>query len=312
MKIKTPDQISLEIRSFLDTAKNPLLVVVGPTASGKTKLAVHLAKQFNGEIINADSRQIYEEMKIGNELTKPEEMEGIQHHLLGCYPISSNISIAEYKRDAEAVIGDVLKRGKLPILCGGSVMWIDAVVDNYVIPEGNPDWKLRAELEKKGIDELLEELDRIDQESAEHLRGERNKRYIIRALEIYSQTGRKKSEIMKKGIRKYEIFKLAPYRDRKDIYKRINERTAYQVDHGMIPEVQALVNKYSKGDPRKLLELGWPGITSIGCKEVIPYLLNEITKEELISTLQQHNRNYAKRQLTWLRKDQEVNWIQRI
>jgi len=305
----TSAQLSSEVETFLAKATHPLLVVVGPTASGKTNLAISLSKQFDGEVVNADSRQIYQEMVIGNELTKPEEMQGIPHHLLSCVPLSETMSVADYKQEAERIIEDIQSRGKLPILCGGSVMWIDAVVDNFLIPEGEPDQELRQKLEEQSIDELLEELKRVDPESHGQLSEERNKRYIIRALEIFQLTGKPKSELAKKGNRKYEVFKIAPHREREDIYERINERTAYQLDNGMIPEVEYLVKKYADGKPRALLNLAWPGISSIGCKEVIPFLEGEIGKEELLSTLQQNNRNYAKRQLTWLRKDEEIRWV---
>lgn len=297
------------IASFLKASEKPLLVVVGPTASGKTGLAVDLAKQFDGEVINADSRQVYREMEIGNALTRPEEMQGIPHHLFGEYPIDYNLTVAEYKLTAEKLIEDILKRGKLPIICGGTFLWVDAVVDNFQIPEGKPDMELRSNLEKLSVDELLKKLEEVDPQSAESLKHERNKRYIIRALEIYEQSGRTKSELAVKGERKYDVFKIAPLREREEIYDCINKRTVQQFEGGMIDEVQALVDKYADSKPRKLIDLGWPGITSIGCKEVIPMLEGEKTPEETLAHLQQNNRNYAKRQLTWLRKDAEIHWI---
>ncbi len=282
---------------------------MGPTASGKSSLAVKLAKQLDGEVINADSRQVYEEMEIGNELTKPEEMDGIPHHLFSYVPLEKTLSVADYKADAEQTIEEIQRRGKLPILCGGSVLWIDAVVDNFQIPAGEPDMKYRAELEERSVEDLLNELKSVDPDSSEQFQETKNKRYIMRALEVFRMTGKKKSELAQKGERKYQIFKVAPYWDREVIYERINARTRVQVDGGMIPEVQSLVDKYADGEPEKLIELGWPSITSIGCKEVIPFLAGEIKKEDLIAQLQQNNRNYAKRQLTWLRKDKEIHWI---
>jgi len=309
METITKDSVLKEIKAFLATAQKPLLVVVGPTASGKTQLAVELAHQFNGEVSNADSRQIYQEMQIGNELTKPEEMEGVPHHMLSRYPLSQTVSVAEYKNAAEEIIDEIHEEGKLPILCGGSVMWIDAVVNNYVIPEGEADHQLRKDLEQRTVEELLKELEEVDPVSAAQLSEAMNKRYIIRALEIFHLTGQPKSQLASKADRKYQVFKVAPHWDRDVIYERINQRTAVQVDNGMILEVQQLVDKYADGKPNKLVELGWPSISSIGCKEVAPYLAGDITKEELLSRLQQNNRNYAKRQLTWLRKDEEIRWI---
>lgn len=298
-----------EIAHWLKNAKHPLLVVVGPTASGKTKLAVELAEEFQGEVINADSRQIYQGIEIGNALTKPEEMKGIRHHLFANHPLSHHFSVAEYKQEAEGWIKRVQKFEKLPILCGGTTMWIDSVVDNYIIPETKPNHALRADLELLSTDELLSRLNEVDPESAEQLIKERNKRYIIRALEIFHETGKTKSALAKKGKRKFDVFKVAPHWEREKLYERINERTKAQLEEGMIEEVQALVDQYAKGDLAKFSKLPWPGLSSIGCKEVIPFLMGEITKEQLLENIQQVNRNYAKRQLTWLRKDKEVNWI---
>lgn len=303
------EQIGEKITAWLDTAQKPLLVVVGPTASGKTKLAVELAQQFDGEVINADSRQIYQGIEVGNALTKPEEMQGIPHHLFSVYPLSQHYSVAEYKQEAEDYIRHIHQKRKLPILCGGTLMWIDSVVDNYIIPETKPDHEFRAELELLSTDELLSRLNGVDPESAEQLSREKNKRYIIRALEIFQQTGKTKSALAKKGKRKFDVFKVAPSWDREELYERINQRTAEQLEQGMVEEVQELVQKHAKGDLEKFEKLKWPGLTSIGCKEVIPYLKGTVSKEQLLSQLQQNNRNYAKRQLTWLRKDKEVNWI---
>jgi len=303
-------QIEKDIEDFLNDSQNALIVVVGPTASGQTSLAVKLAQKFNGEVINADSRQVYQEMEIGNELTKPEEMQGVPHHLLSFQPVSETLSVAEYKQKAEEVIADLQSRGKAPILCGGTFLWVDAVVDNFQIPAGDPDWEYRRELEQESTDDLLIKLENVDPESSQQLAPEKNKRYIIRALEIFRQTGKKKSELAQKSERQYDVFKVAPSRDREEIYSRINERTKYQFDHGMIEEVQNLVNKYAEAKPEQLLELGWPSISSIGCKEVVPYLTGEKSKEATLAQLQQNNRNYAKRQLTWLRKDEEINWVE--
>lgn len=303
------NELRTSLRDFLKKAEKPLIAVMGATASGKTSLAVELALQFDGEVINADSRQIYQEMEIGNELTKPEEMRGVPHHLFGCVPLSEPMSVAQYQREAFRLIEDIRNRGKLPIICGGTSLWIDAVVDNFQIPEGEPDMAYRKQLEKQSVEELLAQLQEVDPASYEQLKEQGNKRYIIRALEIYELTGERKSEQAGKGPRLYDAYKVAPDRPREEIYDRINARTIVQVNGGMIPEVQTLVDKYADGNPQALLDLGWPGMSSIGCKEVIPFLAGNIDREELISTLQQHNRQYAKRQLSWLRKDPEIHWI---
>ncbi len=297
-----------ELQEFLKTAEKPLIVIAGPTASGKTKLAVKIAHAVGGEVINADSRQVYMEMIIGNELTKPEEMEGIPHHLLSFVPLERNYTVADFKRDAEDQIDEIRGRGSVPIICGGTMLWTDAVVDNFSLPEGEPDWEFRDQLLKLSAEELLEKLEAVDPESAEQLKSDMNPRYLTRALEIFEMTGKKKSEISEKGERQYEVFKMAPYWDREVLYERINARTQVQFENGMVEE-QDLVDKYAEGTPEKLLELRWPGLTSIGCKEVIPFLKGDATAEETVELLRRNNRRYAKRQISWLKKDEEIRWI---
>lgn len=303
-------QAQQQIEAWLPRVKRPLLVVVGPTASGKTKLAVDLAKAYDGEVINADSRQIYQDIRIGNALTTEEEKQGIPHHLFSKFPLSHGVTVVEYKSLCEQTIADIHERGKLPILCGGTTMWIDAVVDNYLVPLAKADDGLRAELEKQQVDELLSRLRTVDPESADKLSPERNKRYIIRAIEVFEVTGESKSRSAKKGKRSYDVFKLAPFWERDELYRRIDQRTREQFDDGLVEEVKELVQKYADGDLERFATLNWPSLTSIGCKEVVPFLQGKMDLRALLSRVQQANRNYAKRQLTWLRKDQEVNWIQ--
>ncbi len=298
-----------DLQEFLKVASKPLIVVNGPTASGKTRMAVKIAHEVDGEVINADSRQVYQEMVIGNELTKPEEMEGIPHHLLSFVPLERAYTVADFKKDCEEQIADIQSRGKVPIICGGSMLWIDAVVDNFTLPEGEPDWDFRKDLEQFSTQELLEKLQKVDPEAAEQLKVDMNPRYLSRALEIYEMTGKTKTELSGKADRQYDVFKLAPYWEREVLYERINSRTQYQFDHGMLEEVQMLVDKYVNGKPENLLELNWPSLTSIGCKEVIPYLKGHATAEETVDLLRRNNRRYAKRQMSWLKKDDEIRWV---
>lgn len=298
-----------KIKPFLSLAKNPLLCILGPTASGKTALAVKLAKQYNGEIINADSRQIYQEIKIGNALPTEEERGGIPHHLFAIIPLSHRMTVAEYKTLAEKTIDDILTRKKLPILCGGTMFWTDAVIENFQIPAGEPDHEWRREQESRTVDNLLAELTAADPSEAERLSKTRNKRYIIRALEIARISGGTKSALAKKGPLKYDVFKIGIQWEREALYKRINERTRAQLDAGLIEEVKGICDRYAGGQPDRLLELNWPSLTSIGMKEVIPFLKGEMSRDQLLATLSQHNRNYAKRQMTWYRKDKEIHWV---
>jgi tRNA dimethylallyltransferase len=289
-----------KIQVFLSQNSQPLIVICGPTASGKTKLAVKLCKQFGGEVINADSRQIYDEIEIGNERTKPHEMEGIPHHLLAIVPPDHVMNIAEYKKLTEEKIAEIYSRNKIPFLVGGTGLYIDAVTKNYQVPGGDPDSAFRNEMEKYSTEELLEKLKKIDPNECKKLSIEKNKRFIVRALEIFHKTGKTKSELAKMNPPKYQTFKIAIEWPRDILYERINERTVIQVESGMLEEVKLLMDKYDRN---------LPAMTSIGCKEVIPFLENRISKDELIRTLQQNNRNYAKRQMTWFKRDKEVNWL---
>lgn len=297
------------VKNFLSHAKKPLLAILGPTASGKTALAVKLAKMFNGEIINADSRQIYQEIRIGNALPTERERGGIPHHLFSITPLSHRMTVAEYMKLAEKTIEDILARDKLPILCGGTMFWTDAVIENYQIPAGEPDHEWRKEQALRPVDDLLEELRDLDQPEATRLEKSRNKRYIIRALEIAQKSGSTKTALAKKGPRKYEVFKIGIQWERETLYQRINERTRAQLDSGLIEEVKGICDRYAGGQPDRLQELNWPSLSSIGLKEVLPFLLGEMNREQLLGKLSQHNRNYAKRQLTWYRKDKEIHWI---
>lgn len=289
------------VKEFLRTSFRPLIVICGPTASGKTKLAVKLCKEFKGEVISADSRQVYTEMEIGNERTKPEEMEGIPHHLIAIVPPDHIFTVAEFKERAEKCIKDIVKRGKIPFLVGGTGLYIDAVTKNFQIPPGDADSDLRKKLELKDTDKLLHELHTVDPEEYESLKQGRNRRYLIRALEIFHTLGMKKSLAATQGTSNYDVLKIGIQWPRETLYKRINQRTVTQVEKGMIEEVQALLKKYSPD---------LPALSSIGCKEVIPFFEGKITKQQMIETLQQNNRNYAKRQMTWLRRDKEIIWIE--
>ena len=309
MDIFTLQQIEDQLKVFMQHAQKPLVVVMGPTASGKSRLAVDLAKAFHGEVINADSRQVYQEIVVGNALTSEEEMQGVPHHLFSHVPLSWPYNVAQYKAEAESKIEDIQARGKLPILCGGTFLWIDAVVDNFSIPVVEPDMGRREELEQLDVESLLEQLSAVDPEGAVRLREDRNKRSIIRALEIYRQTGQTKSALASRGERKVQVFKVAPFWEREQLYERIDQRAEVQLHSGLIEEVGALIDRYADGIPERLLELRWPSLTSIGCKELVPYWQGVIHLEQLLVKLQQVNRNYAKRQLTWLRRDDEIRWL---
>ncbi|MDP3976096.1 MAG: tRNA (adenosine(37)-N6)-dimethylallyltransferase MiaA [bacterium] len=309
MEVHSLQSVLSKLGKWLTDSEKPLLVVCGATGSGKSDLAVDLAQQFGGEVINADSRQIYQEIYIGNALTTREQQRGVPHHLLSYSPLQQTLSVSEYKGLAEGMIDELQGRRSLPILCGGSVMWIDAVVDNYVIPQVPPNSELRDRLGLLSIDELLGQLEQRDPASHEQLKNCSNRRYIIRALEIFEQTGKPKSELAKRGKRKYEVFKVAPHWERQQLYDRINRRAEEQVRAGLVEEVQGIIDRHAGADPHQLLTLNWPSLSSIGCKEVIPFLLGQQPNDAMLEHVKQANRNYAKRQLSWLRRDPEIHWV---
>ena len=189
------------------------------------------------------------------------------------------------------------------------MLWIDAVVDNFTLETGEPDWDLRNHLESLETQDLFEQLQAVDKKAADELKETMNKRYIIRALEIHHTTGEKKSTTSGKNPRKYDVFKVAIDWERDVLYERINKRTAHQFNNGMVEEVQNLMNTYANGNPSELAKVNWPSITSIGCKEVIPYLQGIQNDEETIELLRRNNRRYSKRQMTWLKRDEEIHWI---
>jgi tRNA dimethylallyltransferase len=316
-----------KLNKFLETAKTPLVIITGPTACGKTALSIELCKQFNGQVINADSRQIYTDMPIGSELITEKEMQGVPHHLFGIRSPLEPMTVAEYKELVEKKIDEIhmkmkisshsestiqnskfkIQNSSIPFLVGGSVMWIDAVVNNYQFPKKAFDEALRKQIDKMSVDEMLKQLLNLDPASHRSLARERNPRYIGRALEIVKLTGKPKSAYLN-GQKKYDVFKIAIDRPREELYETINQRVYSQLERGLVSEVETLVKKYNLVGAKNFLPLP-VACQSIGCKEVIPYLSGKISKQQMISELQQGSRNYAKRQLTWLKKDKALHWL---
>ncbi|HEC21140.1 MAG TPA: tRNA (adenosine(37)-N6)-dimethylallyltransferase MiaA [Candidatus Peregrinibacteria bacterium] len=296
-------EIVLKIQDFLKEAEKPLVVILGPTASGKTALSVELAKEFNGEIVSADSRQIYRGLDISTAKISKKEQGGVPHHLIDVADPDEVFTLADYQEKAFETIDDILRRGKTPFLVGGTGLYISAITENYQIPKTPQSkgirLKIEKELEEKGAENLYERLKKLDPEAVAAF-SPNNHRYLIRALEIVESTKKTKTELAKKGRKLYDALKFGIYWSREKLYERIDRRTLQQIESGLIEEVQNLVDKYSPP---------LPAMTSIGCKEVIPFLEGKVSKEELIEKLQQNNRNYAKRQLTWFRRDPEINWV---
>lgn len=286
--------------------KIDVLAVVGPTASGKTKLSVELAKALNGEIVSADSMQIYKGMDIGTAKPTFEEMHGIPHHLMGFLDSKENFSVAIYVEMAHKIIADIHSKGKLPIVTGGTGLYVDSLLNSIKFFDNTSDDIIRDKysklLEEKGLDYLLEKLKKIDYETYEKLLEQRNAKRIIRALEFFEVTGKTISEQnrLSKQDSPYNPIKIGlTCRDRQVLYDRINLRVDLMLKDGLLEEAEKVLNSDLSNTAEK----------AIGYKELIPYFKGESTLDECVEVLKMNTRRYAKRQLTWFRRDQEINWI---
>ncbi|MBI5415157.1 tRNA (adenosine(37)-N6)-dimethylallyltransferase MiaA [Candidatus Peregrinibacteria bacterium] len=282
------------------SSKPKILCIIGTTASGKTDLAVQIAKKYNGEIVNADSRQMYRYMPIGTAAPTEEEKQGVPHHLFEFVDPSQEWNVAEWKPKAVEKIREILKRGNLPIFCGGTGLFINALTKNFTIPSIPPHPEFREEKEKKSVEELWKELMIKDPKSAEKILPS-NKRYVIRALEILEFSGEKKSFVAGQNDSPYDAFLVGVTYPRKELYDRINARVEIMKKNGFLREVEALLQKGYSEKNTALNAHGYP--------EAIRFLRNEISEKELWETMKKNTRNYAKRQLTWWRRDPRVYWF---
>lgn len=286
--------------------KNKVIVICGPTASGKTALSIELAKKIDGEIISCDSMQIYADMNIGTAKPTIEEMQGIKHYLIGHILPNERYSVADYKKDAKKAIKEILKKNKVPIIVGGTGLYLDSLIYEIDYPEIEFDklyrQKLEEEVEKKGLEELYQEAKKIDPIATEKI-SINDKKRILRILEIYHATGKTKTEqeieSRKKEVEyEYKVYALDWNRDK--LYDRINRRVDLMIGQGLIEEVKSILNKY-KEFPTAMQGLGY--------KEVVEYLNKIITKDEMIEKIKMETRRYAKRQLTWFRKNKQTIWL---
>lgn len=286
--------------------KNKVIVICGPTASGKTALSIELAKKIDGEIISCDSMQIYADMNIGTAKPTIEEMQGIKHYLIGHILPNERYSVADYKKDAKKAIKEILKKNKVPIIVGGTGLYLDSLIYEIDYPEIEFDklyrQKLEEEVEKNGLEELYQEAKKIDPIATEKI-SINDKKRILRILEIYHATGKTKTEqeieSRKKEVEyEYKVYALDWNRDK--LYDRINRRVDLMIGQGLIEEVKSILNKY-KEFPTAMQGLGY--------KEVVEYLNKIITKDEMIEKIKMETRRYAKRQLTWFRKNKQTRWL---
>ena len=288
--------------------KHKVIVIVGPTASGKTALSIELAKKINGEIVSCDSMQIYKDMNIGSAKPTSEEMQGIKHYLIDVVRPDERFSVAEYKKQAEAAIEEIILKGKMPIVIGGTGLYADSLIFGIEYPELEYDEEYRKSLEEmaktdEGLKELYRRAKEIDEEAINKI-SENDRKRIIRILEIYHQTGKSKTELeieSRKNEVKYDYRVFAINMDREVLYDRINKRVDLMIENGLIDEVKYILEKY-KDFPTAMQGLGY--------KEVVQYLNNELTKDEMIDKIKQETRRYAKRQLTWFRKNKETIWLE--
>lgn len=283
-----------------------VLAVAGPTASGKTALGVALAKEYGGEVISADSMQIYKGMDIASAKPTDEEMQGVPHHLIDFLDRGVSFSAADYVKLAKEKIEEILCRGKLPIIVGGTGLYIDSLLDNVKFSEGGSDEAYRAELykfaEENGKAALHARLAEIDPEAAESVHPNNLVR-VIRALEVCRITGRKFSELKAESRLEespYDSLIIGlDYADRQVLYNRINLRVDEMVRSGLVDEARALWQESGMKT----------AANAIGFKELIPYFENSMTLDECIDKIKQETRRYAKRQLTWFRKNKRIQWI---
>ena len=285
-----------------------VLCVVGPTATGKTKMGVALAKRFDGEVVSVDSMQLYRGMAIGTAAPTREEMEGIPHHMVAVADPAESWSAARYVHEADACVQDILRRGKLPVLVGGTGLYLDALIRGTDFAAGSQGTELRQQLQRRarqeGTETLLEELRRIDPAAAQklHLRDEKR---IIRALEVWYETGCTITEHDRQERQrppKYDALYIGlDFLDRQDLRDRIDRRVDTMVEQGLLEEVEALL---ASGLPRDATAL-----QAIGYKQFLAVAEGTATRQEAIAEAKLRSRQYAKRQLTWLRRNPDIFWI---
>lgn len=295
-----------EVNTFM---KEKIIVIVGPTAVGKTSLSIEVAKRFNGEVISGDSMQIYKELNIGTAKVTPAEMGEIPHHLIDIKEIEENYSVADFQKEAAKKIQDISGRGHVPIIVGGTGLYIESLLYPVTHSKLEPNLVLRKELEdyanEKGNKKLWLRLNQVDPKSADKIHPN-NVRRVIRALEVYEETGELFSafqEERKKKESNYDVFLIGLNTDRELLYQRINSRVDEMIKEGLVEEAKDLWNKVGPG-------LTIQSTKGIGYKELFAFFNKEVSLEEAIASVKQNSRRYAKRQLTWFRNRlEDVHWI---
>lgn len=286
--------------------KKKAIVVVGPTASGKTALGVHIAKNFDGEVISADSMQIYKGMNIATAKPTTEEMDGVKHHLIDFVDIKNQYSVSDYCDDANSVFDKIIENNKIPVIVGGTGLYIDSFLTNTKFLEtaksDNVRQALLLEAEKNGIDSLYNQLKEIDPEAAENIHPNNSTR-IIRALEIYKATGKtlteqnKLSHLVESDIE--PLYIGINYADRENLYNRINLRVDLMLEAGLLDEAK----EFFMMNPSKT------AFNAIGYKELKPFIDGDLPLDVCVENLKRETRRYAKRQITWFKRNKNINWV---
>ena len=283
-----------------------VIVICGPTASGKTNLSIELAKKIDGEIVSCDSMQIYKDMTIGTAKPTIEEMQGIKHYMIDCVSPDVRYSVADYKKDATKSIQEILEKEKVPIVVGGTGLYLESLIYGIDYNEIKVDLEYREKLEKlletDGLEKIYDMAKEIDEKAMEKI-SRNDKKRIFRVLEIYHSTGKTKTQLeieSRKNGPEYNYILFGITMDREKLYDRINKRVDLMIANGLIEEVQNLIAKYNSF-PTAMQGLGY--------KEVIQYINGDLTKDEMIDKIKQETRRYAKRQLTWFRKYKEIIWL---
>ncbi|MBI5369707.1 tRNA (adenosine(37)-N6)-dimethylallyltransferase MiaA [Candidatus Uhrbacteria bacterium] len=300
-----------------------LIVIVGPTASGKTGLAIEIAKRFDGEVISVDSRQVYREMDIGtakggkrseSESTKersaagsirelfgdrPMVIDGVSHWGIDLIDPDQEYSVADFKAYAEKKIKEILKRNLVPILVGGTGLWMAAFIDNFDLTQTAADPKVRLELESRPLGDLFAQYKRLDPDGSEVIDRE-NKRRVVRALEVCLLTGQPFSKQQTKGEAKYEVLQIGRHVDREELFARINDRVDKMIAAGLVSEVRGLKEKYG---------CQIDAMTGIGYRQICTFLDGVVPLAQAIEEIKKATRQYAKRQLTWFKRDARIHWV---
>lgn len=287
--------------------KLPLVVLTGPTAVGKTNLSIELAKALSGEIISADSMQVYQHMDIGSAKIKPEEMQGIRHHMLDILEPDEEFNVVIFKKMVQECIRDITGRGKIPILTGGTGFYIQAVLYDIDFTKNNDNARIRNELERlareEGVEYLHDQLKKVDEASALTIHAN-NKKRVIRALEFYYLTGEKISEHNETERKKesaYDSCYFVLNDDRERLYEKINRRVDLMLEEGLVEEVKRLKEA---GCTRDLVSM-----QGLGYKEILSYLEGEISLDEAVYLIKRDTRHFAKRQITWFKREKDVIWV---